>query len=1017
MRLNLFFLIALITFSLKTVSQNKVREVIPLNENWKFINEDLRNAQSPDLDTKNWKTLSIPHDWAFENGVEKNGAQSDKGGYFSGGIGWYRYTFDANSNFKNKQYTIEFDGVYMNSEVWINGHYLGKRPYGYISFRYELSKYLKNGENTIAVRVDNTKEPSARWYHPCGIYAPVRLIIANNTHIAPNGIFVTTPQITPNKALVNIETTIKTSASKTKNLILETLCFNASGSIVAKTEQTISIKTNSETTIKTELEIENPKLWDTQTPNLYSIVSRIKQKHKVIDNTETPFGIRTISWDAQTGFSLNGTQTKLLGVCEHYEGGPFGGAWTKPLMRWKLGLLKEMGVNAIRTAHNPTPPFFYDLCDEMGIMVMDEMFDGWHKKAPEDYGKQAFAQWWQQDVYEWLTRDRNHPSIVIYSVGNETRGEIGKDIVEYCHSMDRTRPITSGHSASEYMDVYGVNGHSERTDFYTHERPNKAFVATEAPHTWQTRGYYRSKTWFRDGFGSKVSAFTLPDLTKTEIFNYEWAKKSKWANQKQHFNSSYDNATVRISARKNWEIMRDSAWYSGHFRWTGFDYYGEAGYVHGGWPFRLFMGGALDVAGFKKDLFYFYQSQWTKQPMVHILPHWTHPLMAANTQVPVWVYSNCDEVELFLNGKSLGKDKPGKKWNEMQCEWLVPYKPGTLTAKGYINGKLVAQTHQTTAGVPSAIGMGLNNNYVSPEKDNIAIVTTQITDDQSVLYPYGENTVYYHITGPAKILSLENGDPVDTTKNVGIAQKKAFMGLTNAFIKLDNSNTPVTLINGAIVGEKQLLTSNKVAIAVKQLNLRGETVPGNFKIYYTTDNSTPTTKSNAYTAPFIIAPETTVKAIVVLNTEVVLNMEENFGKNLGLYWFNEEEETAAQNPQGMKSVNASYKGAAPAEINKQSYLKFTEPDGFIKWYQENDGSADTFILSFYVENPKTVCTLPLYINNRNVKNLVVSPKATINNWQIISTKQPLNAGANDIELRNSNNCNIGVYMLEVKLTE
>ncbi|GAF01633.1 glycoside hydrolase family 2 TIM barrel-domain containing protein [Saccharicrinis fermentans] len=306
-------------------------------------------------------------------------------------------------------------------------------------------------------------------------------------------------------------------------------------------------------------------------------------------------------------------------------------------MKWKLSLLKEMGVNAIRTAHNPAPPMFYDLCDEMGFLVMDEIFDGWMRKAKMDYGAQAFNDWWERDMTEWLERNRNHPSIIIYSLGNETKGEIAKELVAKCHQLDPSRLVTSGHSASEYMDVFGVNGGSEKQGFYQKERPLKPFVATEAPHTWQTRGYYRTKTWFRDGYPNKgQQPFALPDLTQEEVFSYEWAPRDQWVNRKQHFNSSYDNAMVRISARKNWELMRDLPWYSGHFRWTGFDYYGEASYVHGGWPFRLFMGGALDVAGFEKDLFYFYQSQWTKKPMVHILPHWTHPTLDKGTEIPVW---------------------------------------------------------------------------------------------------------------------------------------------------------------------------------------------------------------------------------------------------------------------------------------------------------------------------------------------------------------------------------------------
>ncbi|EOR93430.1 Beta-galactosidase [Arcticibacter svalbardensis MN12-7] len=999
-------------------AQQNPRKVTLLEQNWKFVNEDIPEAKMAEYDASKWRTVSLPHDWAFENGITKNGSQSDGGGYYGGGIGWYRYQFEAPKNFDSQLTTIEFDGVYMNSEVWINGRYLGKRPYGYISFRYELSKYLKTGKNVIALRVDNSKEPSARWYHACGIYAPVYLISTSTTFIEPNGVHVTTQRKKDKSETVRVKTSIKSYKNANQNLVLETSIIDASGKLVIKKEQPIIFNAEGSKII-TNVNIQAPKLWDPKSPYLYHVTSEIKNNNKVvIDAINTKFGVRTIKWDTKTGFWLNGKQTKLLGVCEHYEGGPIGGAWTEPLLRWKLGLLKEMGVNAIRTAHNPTPPMFYNLCDEMGIMVMDEIFDGWSKKAPEDYGKQAFSDWWRKDIQEWITRDRNHPSVIIYSLGNETRGNIAKELVAYCHQLDSTRLVTSGHSESEEMDVYGVNGNSEKMDFLIKPRLNIPFIATEAPHTWQTRGYYRSLTWFRDEYKNDgLTSFPLPDLTDKEIFTYEWAPQTSWSNYKQHFNSSYDNATVRISARKGWEVLRDSAWYSGSFRWTGFDYFGEAGYVHGGWPFRLFMSGALDVAGFKKDLFYFYQSQWTKKPMVHILPSWTHPKMEIGTKIPVWVYSNCDEVELFLNGKSLGKDKPGKKWNEMQCEWLVPYEKGTLIAVGYLNGRKVVETSQVTAGTPATLSLTLDDKYVSPKKDNIAVVTVSINDDKGICYPYGENKLFYNIQGPARFLTLENGDPVDTTAKFGVFENKGFMGLSNAFIKLDRSDQPVTLTTGAILGEKQLMTSNKIAIDVKSLVLRGKPTVNSFKVYYTIDGSSPTPQSTLYTRTFEIKLGTTVKAIVVKDSKVILNMQENFDGNLGLYWLdNTAKSSNGSFIKGMKAINAEYKGAQKVTINNQSSLRF-DKEGYIRWYQENDGSEGMFDLVFYLEsindNDNTNC-LSLIINNTKVDQFNAKiNESGVDGWKVIIIKHKLQAGANDIILQSKSGCNAGVYLLNV----
>ena len=641
-----------------TIQYNAQRAETNFNNNWNFILEDNPSFSKETFDTKGWKSLNVPHDWSFEKGVRKGGDQGQGGGYHDGGIGWYRKQFNVNKESLSKITYINFDGVYMNSEVWVNGNHLGKRPYGYISFRYNISKYLKEGKNTIAVRVDNSLEPSARWYHPCGIYAQVKLIEVNPTHFKPNSIFIKTPSITDKKATVAIDAEIN---GKLKGLKYEVKLFSPEGK-----ELTSKCEKLSKRNPTYQFEVNTPQLWSPETPTLYKAVTQILKGKKVIDEIETTFGFKTVEWKTDTGFWLNGENVKLKGVCEHWEGGPVGGAWTKPMLRWKLQSLKDMGINAIRPSHNPTPPMFYDICDEIGLLVMDEIFDGWHKKAPQDYGKQAFNEWWQRDVTEWITRDRNHPSIFVWSLGNETHSPIGPELVKFGKSLDPTRLFTSGAGNPEDMDIQGVNGGSETKSFIESKTFDKPFISTEAPHTWQTRGYYRTQTWWRDN--ELPGTYPLPNLTEKEIFFYEGINPKNWRNRKQSFNSSYDNATVRVSARKYWEVMRDNPWHSGHFRWTGFDYYGEAGLVHGGLPFNLFMGGALDVAGFKKDLFYFYQSQWTKEPMIHMLPHWSHPRMKKGTVIPVWVYSNADEVELFLNGKSLGKDKPGKVWNEMQCE-------------------------------------------------------------------------------------------------------------------------------------------------------------------------------------------------------------------------------------------------------------------------------------------------------------------------------------------------------------
>ncbi len=1003
-KLALGILLIGILFVQKTIAQ---RFEQAFNTNWNFVLNEGDNSERPSISSSNWRAIDIPHDWAFEEGISKDGAQKGNGGYFGGGIGWYSKSFEVPENWMSKKVSIEFDGVYMNSEVWINEHYLGKRPYGYVSFAYELSPYLQDGINTITVKVDNSREPSARWYHPCGIYAPVKLVATSANRISRHGVFVTTPEVTKEQADLNINTTVENLSKGSSTYEVINTVWDSNENVIGRSSDSLVVGDSDTLVLTQNISIDEPLLWSPESPDLYIVKTQLFVDGQLKDEISTPVGIRTIDWKTESGFWLNGELVKLLGVCEHFEGGPIGGAWTEEWMRWKLHLLKDMGCNAIRAAHNPAPDFFYDLCDEMGFLVMDEIFDGWKRKAPEDYGKQAFDVWWKRDLSEWIKRNRNHPSIIIYSVGNETGGPVAPKLVETCHQLDSTRLVTSGHSGSNHMDVYGVNGGSEKKQFFEKERPNKPFVSTEAPHTWQTRGYYRTKTWYRDGYSVKKGVFEVEDLTEKELFNYEWSSPENWKNKKQHFNSSYDNATVRITARKNWELMRDLPWYSGHFRWTGFDYYGEATYVHGGWPFRLFMSGAIDVAGFEKDLYYFYQSQWTKEPMVHILPNWTHPKLESGTLIPVWVYSNAEEVELFLNGKSLGKDKPGTKWDEMQCEWMVPWNPGKLEAVAFSNKQEVSRTELNSASSPAKLKVDVESDKFEANGKDIAIVTTSLIDTKGHFYPYGENRINYHFDGPVRLRSLESGSPVDTFPNVNINHRRAFMGSTRAFLQATTEKGDVGVVMAAIIGERQLLTSNKVSIDVSQLTLRGTMPEDGIKVYYTTDGTKASTNSKRYKKPFKVKLGTTVKALIVRDGKTLFEMEETFSKDAGLYWGDVTYESLSSNISGgMQAEDATFEGAKVLNKGKdffgKGYLDFNNKEGFVKWYQENDGSAGDFVVKIrYASNdPKSKRSMDLIVNGKKVDTISFKKTGSWNSkWLIIERKCKLQGGANYIELR------------------
>ena len=378
----------------------------------------------------------------------------------------------------------------------------------------------------------------------------------------------------------------------------------------------------------------------------------------------------------------------------------------------------------------------------------------------------------------------------------------------------------------------------------------------------------------------------ITDLTDKEIFAYDWIAPGQRRNVKQVFNSSYDNATVRVTARRILELLRDCNWFSGSFRWTGFDYLGEAGFVHGGWPFRAFQGGALDLAGFPKDLYYLYQSEWADKDMVHILPHWTHPTMKEGTRIPVWIYTSGDEVELIVNGKSLGRKKKGRSWKQMQCEWMVPWKPGTVEAVAYRKGKEIARTVRKTALAPAFLEVDADNKSLMADNEDISIVSIQQKDVTGVLYPYGENRVYTRIIGNARMLSFENGNPVDTECNFNATSKKCFFGLNRAFIQSTGGDVkkPVTMVLGGICGDKKLMLSDKISISCQEVALRGKLSERDWQIRYTIDGSIPTLQSKLYVRPFPVELGTTVKAVLYDGNEKILEMEERFAHDEGLYW-------------------------------------------------------------------------------------------------------------------------------------
>ena len=763
--------------------------------NWKFSKGDFPEASTPAFDDSDWQQIDVPHDWSILDTFSIDNPTGRPGGYASGGIGWYRKKFTLNREDNSSKVTIEFGGVYENSEVWINGNYLGKRPFGYISFNYDLTPHLNfEGENVLAVRVDNSKQPNARWYTGSGIYRHVWLIATNKLHIARHGVYAATSSISVDSAVIKVSTTIENDFNDLNQFVLASELYSSKNEYLARVETAANLPGNGNHEIVQNITVKNPELWSPDMPTLYKLKSLVYHEKTTIDELETTIGIRDFSFSADSGFYLNGESMKLRGVNNHSDLGALGAALNDRVLERRLEILKEMGCNAIRTAHNPPCEELLELCDRMGFMVMDEAFDEWLEswpfggvKKPEGKAKYGyhlhFNEWAEKDLTELIRRDRNHPSIILWSVGNEIPDacfEIGterlKKLMELVRKIDPTRPITCGiihmHLANEsgfasQLDIAGYNGGGGSCFMYEkdHETyPERKFIATEVPHSFQTRGMYRTQSWYR-GQNPLGGIMKVSDLTEKEVFT----------NVSKYYSSSYDNAMVRIGARDSWRRTRDFPYMCGEFRWTGYDYIGETMF---GWPAKFWNFGIIDMCGFPKDTYYFYQSQWTEEPMVHILPHWNWP-GKEGTVIPVVAYSNCESVELFLNGKSLGEKEMG---NHMDLVWHIPYHPGVLKVTGKNDHKIVFVKEIHTSDEPAKIELLADREEIQADGLDVVHIEVNILDKNQHFVPDASNDIEFKIEGVGVILAVDNGDPMSQESFWG-SSRKAFNGKCLLIVK------------------------------------------------------------------------------------------------------------------------------------------------------------------------------------------------------------------------------------------
>lgn len=742
---------------------------VSFNQNWLFHLGDVSDGQDISLNDSQWRRLDLPHDWSIEGEFSENAPSGTGGGALPGGIGWYRKTFTMPLSAKGKSIFIEFDGVYRNSEVWINGHYLGKRPYGYSSFAYELTQHLiyGGGPNVIAVKVDNSQQPNSRWYSGSGIYRNVWLTTLNPVHIEHWGTYVTTPEISSDSATVVIKTQVQNGSAPVN---LTTIIQDANGrEVVRHTEKDVHA-TSSQT-----LKVSAPVLWSDERPYLYKVVSQLDQGGKIADRYETPLGIRTFKFDVEKGFFLNGKPLKIRGVCNHHDLGSLGAAVNTRAIERQLEMLKAMGVNGIRTSHNPPAPELLDLTDRMGFIVMDEAFDIWKiQKTKYDYHLD-WDEWHKRDLEDMVLRDRNHPSIFIWSIGNEVMeqwnnnsagGTITRELTAIIRNLDRTRPITSATNGVSRdnkvimegdLDLVGTNYHHAKLPEFAKMFPGRAIIGSETNSSLHTRGSYA--------------------MPSDEIRRWPRKEEDILKLGPTYECSAYDNSTAPWGSahEEQWKLVKNNDFFSGMYIWTGWDYIGEP--TPFPWPAVSSYFGIIDLAGFPKDAFYFYQSEWTNTPMLHVFPHWNWK--PGETIDVVAYYNRADEVELFLNGRSQGVKR--KQGDDMHVFWRLKFEPGELKAVSRKNGNVVLTREVRTAAQASQIVLIPDRKTIKADGVDLSFVTVKIVDRNGTLVPLADNLVKFEVSG-GSIVGVDNGNQISHESFKG-NQRKAFHGMALAIVQ------------------------------------------------------------------------------------------------------------------------------------------------------------------------------------------------------------------------------------------
>lgn len=746
---------------------------ISLNSDWRFFLGDPDHKILLEPDHENWRHLDLPHDWSIELDRVPEAPSTASGGFFPMGRAWYSKTIDAPEEWRGKSITVEFEGVYMNAEVWLNHNFLGRHPYGYTSFTCDLTPFMIIGQpNSLRVMVDNAAQMNSRWYSGSGIYRPVWLWISEPIHIAHWGMFITTPQVSKQSALVCVDTKIENKSNAGQVVLLRSMVLDPAGNLYAETSSSQTVQAGLQAVVRQEIPVPQPELWSPETPTLYTLRNELSINGRIVDTAESTFGIRSLSVDAKNGFLLNGMPIKLKGGCVHHDNGILGAASYPRSEERKIELLKASGYNAVRCAHNPPAPAFLDACDRLGMLVMDEAFDCWRTgKNPYDYHV-SFDDWWQRDLTSMVERDRNHPSIVMWSIGNEVYerdgrsngAQIAKMLADGIRAIDPTRPISSA-----ICGIWGNDRKWEDTDV----------------------------------------VFNSLDIGG---YNYQWRQYIP-DHERHPERVMAGTESIALEAFENWQSVLDNSYVIGDFVWTSLDYLGESGIgrVHfdpesknflGDYPWHQAYCGDIDLAGFKRPQSYYRDVVWGCGDPLYIAVHypvpegkepvvtyWGWPDVDANWNWPdyigktfkVDIYSTAEQVELFLNGKSIGS-KPTTRAEKFLASFDVPYEPGELKAIGTMADGLKVEKNLKTTGAPAAIRLSADRKVIPADAFSLGYVTIEVIDAAGQIVPNADHLIKFNVSGQGVLAAVGSGNPTSTERYIA-DQRKVHRGRCVAVVK------------------------------------------------------------------------------------------------------------------------------------------------------------------------------------------------------------------------------------------